>query len=69
MKYNKSKVVSLIGLSILLFFIALSYFNDQLFFEKLIICSAILGIIFLVKIIGENSSTKVNKTNKYSKTI
>lgn len=55
MQFLKSNFLPILGLCVLLVFIALSYFHGALFLENLLSCGLLLGIIFLLKI-GENQS-------------
>jgi hypothetical protein len=40
---------------VLLFFIAMFYFNNQIFFEKIILCSMIIGMLFFNRILGNSN--------------
>lgn len=57
MQLSKSTVLPIIGLIVLTFFLALSYQNNSIFFEKLLQCSFILAILFIVKIAGHTKRT------------
>lgn len=53
MKFSKSKILPFIGLLVTVFFITMSYFNNHIFLDKIILCSLILGMVFFVKMKGE----------------
>ncbi len=55
MKFTKSKILPVTGLIVLAFFMAMSYFNNHIFLDKIMICSFILGLVFFAKIKGESS--------------
>lgn len=63
MQVLKSTILPILGLVVLVLFIAMSYFNNNIFMDKIILCSAILGMIFFVKMKSED---KVNITNNVS---
>ena len=60
MKSLKSTFLPLLGLTVLLFFIAMSYLHNSLFLDKIIVCSFILGIIFLAKMRSEINKSYSN---------
>jgi len=67
MEFSKSKILPVAGMIVLLIFIAMSYFNNHIFLDKIIICSLILGMIFFVKIIGEGNGNQPNANDtKYT---
>ncbi|MGB5983131.1 MAG: hypothetical protein WBG46_13400 [Nonlabens sp.] len=41
---SRTRLVSVIAVLIFLFFVGLAYINDNIFLEKIIICSAIVGM-------------------------
>ena len=49
MNLSKSIVLPMLGMAVMLFFVALSYFNNYIFLDKLLICSFILTIVFIAK--------------------
>lgn len=49
MNLSKSIVLPMLGMAIMFFFIALSYFNNHIFLDKLLVCSFILTIVFIAK--------------------
>ena len=51
MNLLKNSLLPVIGMLILICFIGLSYINNYIFFDKLLICSLVLGIIFFMKIL------------------
>lgn len=55
MKITKSKILPVTGLIVLAFFVGMSYFNNHIFLDKLVICSFILGMVFFAKMKGEGS--------------
>lgn len=67
MQFSKSKVVPFLGLIVLVFFIALSYFNNSIFLKEILVCSAIFGMVLFVKMRGEVSrSRSIPQQNHYS---
>lgn len=60
MQFTKSTILSFLGLMIMVFFIALSYYNGQIFLNKILLSSFILGLIFVFKILDEQSRTDQN---------
>jgi len=63
MKFLKSTFLPFLGLTVLLFFIAMSYFHSSLFLDKLIVCSFILGMVFFAKIRSESNNSYSNTDN------
>lgn len=61
MQFSKSTITSSLGLLGLIFFIVLAYINNYVLLDKLVVCSFILGLIFLIKTRGE-----VNNPNRNS---
>lgn len=60
MQLSKSKVLPTLGLMVLMFFLALAYHNNSVFFEKLLQCSFILAILFIIRIGGQFKRTNTN---------
>jgi len=61
LRFPKSIILPLFWGVVLLFFIAMYYFKDQIFLEKMIICSLIIGMLFFGRMIGnrnENEATQ-----------
>ena len=58
----KSSVVLFIGLTVLLFFIGLSYFNNSIFLDKILVCAFILGLLFFTKTKEESGNKNSNKS-------
>lgn len=56
MKFSRSQVLPFLGSIVLTFFIAISYFNNQIFLDKILLCSVILGMIYFYKMRGESSN-------------
>lgn len=53
MQLSKSTILQLFGLAVLGIFIAMSYFNNQIFIDKIILCSVILLLVVFAKTRGE----------------
>ncbi|MBR9844647.1 MAG: hypothetical protein GYB35_00380 [Algicola sp.] len=67
MQYSKSTILPIFGLLVLVFFIGLSYFNNQILLDKIIPCSLILAVVFFAKMRGENNNNHSNTDgNNYS---
>ena len=64
MKSSKLQVVPFLGLVVLAFFIAMSYVNNQIFLKEILVCGAIFGMVFFVKIRGEASSSYSRRRQK-----
>ncbi|OBX27299.1 hypothetical protein LX77_02942 [Gelidibacter algens] len=58
MPFSKSKILPIIGLVTLLFFITISYFENHVFFDKLITCSLILGMVYFARTLGESNENE-----------
>jgi hypothetical protein len=56
MQFSKSTLLSILGLLVMLFIIAMSYLNGKIFLDKILVSSVILGLIFFFKILEERSS-------------
>ena len=63
MQFSNSQILPFIGISILLFFIALSYFNNHIFLDKIILCSLILGMVFFVKMRSDDNGHNQDSDN------
>lgn len=66
MKHLKKIILPILSLIFLIIFIALAYNIDYVFLDKIIICSLILGIIFLIKIINERNISNLNTNSNNS---
>lgn len=67
MQFSKSTFLSILGLMILIFFIAMAYLNNHIFLDKIILCSSILGLVLFAKIRGENNGNESNSdSTKYT---
>ena len=64
MKYLKSILLPILGLTILSSVTLIAYSSNSLFLEKLMICNLILILIFCIKILGENNSNQIDATGK-----
>jgi hypothetical protein len=53
MQIPKKAILPILGLLILIGFCALSYYHEQIFLDKILLCGFILGMILFVKIRGE----------------
>lgn len=63
MQFSKSTILAVLGLFIFLFLILTSYYNDQIFLDKILLCSFIIGMVFLVKMVGEGNNAERNPDN------
>ncbi len=66
MKSFKTKFLPIAGMLILIVFLGLSYKYGNLFMEKLMVCSVVLGVIFLIRT-NENLSQSKNKSSGLNK--
>lgn len=66
MKFTKTKILPIIGLLVLVFFMGMSYVNDYIFLDKIVICSFILGMVFLIKMRAESSKIETGTDNRAS---
>ncbi len=66
MKFTKSKILPVIGLLVLVFFMAMSYVNDSIFLDKIVICSFILGMVFFAKMRAESSKIETDTDHRTS---
>lgn len=64
MELSKSKVLPFLGLIVLAVFIAMSYFNNQIFLNEILVCSAIFGMVFFVKMRGEVTSSQSSSSHQ-----
>lgn len=64
MKYLKSILLPIVGLTILSSVTLIAYSSNSLFLEKLMICNLILILIFCIKILYENNSNQIDLTRK-----
>lgn len=62
MQISKSTLFSVFGLIVLLLFLALAYQQNSIFFEKLLQCSIILAILFIIKIGGQIKRTSADES-------
>ncbi len=63
MSFSKSTLLSILGLVILISFIGMSYFNDGILLDKIIVCSVLLFMVFFAKMRSDSSNSNANKTN------
>jgi len=59
----KSKISPIAGIFTLIILIAMSYFNGQIFMDKILVCAFILLLVFLVKIAGDPGQSPSNSKN------
>jgi len=52
---KQSKVLSFIGLFIMLAVSAVAYIQDSVFFDKIVVCNIILTMVFFAKMKSENT--------------
>lgn len=64
MRLSKSKILAIISGLILLFFITLAYFNNHIFLDKIVLCSVIIGMLFLIKTINTNNNREESSNRK-----
>lgn len=57
MQFSKSTFLSVFGLVVLMFFIAMAYFTNHILLDKLMLCSVILGLVFFAKMRGESNTS------------
>lgn len=50
MNHLKNSLLPVLGMLVLIFFIGLSYINNYIFFDKLLMCSIVLAIIFFMRL-------------------
>jgi hypothetical protein len=50
MNLSKSKILPLTGMAILILFIVMSWLNESIFLDRILVCSFILFAIFIVNI-------------------
>lgn len=60
MQVSKSSLVSILGLIVILSFTALAYFTNNVFLDKIVVCSFILILVFFAKMRSESP----NKNSK-----
>ena len=58
MPFSKTKILQVVGLVVLLIFIAISYFSNSFFLDKIILCSLIIGMVFFAKTLGESNGNE-----------
>lgn len=61
--FLKSKILPVLFGMVLLFLIALSYFNNRIFLDKIVLCGLIIGMLFFIKIAGNNYEVNPNNKN------
>jgi surface polysaccharide O-acyltransferase-like enzyme len=61
MRFPKSKILPLFWGVVLLFFISMSYFNNRIFLDKIILCSLIIGMLFFTRIIGNSNGNEATQ--------
>jgi hypothetical protein len=64
MHLSKSKILPIAGMVALLFFIMMSYVNDSILLDRILICSLILSMIFISKIRSNNYRTISNPKDR-----
>lgn len=64
MQFSKSTLLPILGLLVFIFFIALSYFNNHIFLDKILLCSVIGGMIFFTKMRGERANSGTNSDHQ-----
>jgi len=64
MHLSKSTILPIAGMVALLFFILMSYVNDSILLDRILICSLILSVIFIAKIRSSNYRTISNPKDR-----
>ena len=67
MRVQKTMILQIIGLLTLIFFNVLSYYNNQIFLDKLLTCSLILGMLLIFKMLNESRKTQPVSNRSYPK--
>jgi hypothetical protein len=63
MQVSKSTLSGILVVTVLTLLISMSYYNNQIFLDKIVLCSVILGLILFIKIRGEVNSSNANNDN------
>ncbi|SEL61157.1 hypothetical protein SAMN04488008_104332 [Maribacter orientalis] len=53
MQFSKSTILPVMGIILLALLILMSYVNEAIFLDRILICSVILSFVFIAKL-GEN---------------
>ncbi|WP_343767606.1 hypothetical protein [Gangjinia marincola] len=61
MQFTRTHLLSAGGVLFFAFFMGLSFYNNALFFDQILICTVILGLIFFIK--GKNQSNESRSTS------
>ena len=57
MHSSESNILPYAGIVIIIIFLAMSYFNNHIFLDKILVCSFILILVFLLKIASTPKSS------------
>ncbi len=60
MKFSKSTLVPLFGMSMVAFFIILAYVSHNVFLDKLLVCGLILLMVLFVKLRATGTQNRDN---------
>ncbi len=63
MHLSKSKILPIAGIFTLIAFIALSYFNGQIFMDRILVCAFILLLVFMLKMGSDPGQSPSNSNN------
>jgi|GEM_PF-3086703 len=55
---------SIIGPTVLVFLIAMSYYNYQILLDQILTCSFILGLVYIHKLLAESVGSTSNTDNR-----
>lgn len=66
MHFSKSTLSTILAVIVLALFISMSYYNNHIFLDKIVLCSFILGLIFFIKVRGQSNSSNANNDSSNS---
>jgi hypothetical protein len=58
MQISKATILQMVGLSTLVFFIAMAYYRNHIFLDKILLCSSIFVMLYILKIRDQINRTK-----------
>ncbi|TRO66976.1 hypothetical protein [Christiangramia sabulilitoris] len=69
MSIFKNSILPILGMIALITIMTYSYLNNSVFFDKLLVCSIVLGVVFFLRIqenlpISETSGNELDQLNK-----
>lgn len=62
MNLSKSKILPMTGMAMLIVFIVMSWLNDSIFLDRILLCSFILFAIFIVNMRNVAQQPQKNET-------